>query len=68
MPPVVTKHEINAGARTLKYTVTTGLMPIRNQQGETEANIFFVASKAVKDKIQKKDLTASLPYSILKIY
>ncbi|HSF24675.1 MAG TPA: peptidase S10, partial [Blastocatellia bacterium] len=42
-PPVVTKHEINAGGRTLKYTVTTGLMPIRNPQGETEANIFFMA-------------------------
>jgi carboxypeptidase C (cathepsin A) len=42
-PPVVTRHEINAGGRTLKYTVTTGLMPIRNPQGETEANIFFMA-------------------------
>ncbi|HLG14920.1 MAG TPA: peptidase S10 [Blastocatellia bacterium] len=41
--PVVTHHEIKAGAKTLKYTVTTGLMPIKNQNGETEAGIFFMA-------------------------
>src|ERR1041384_3876296 len=41
--PVVTKHEINVGGRTLKYTATTGLMPIKNQTGETEAHIFFMA-------------------------
>ena len=38
-PPVITIHEINAGGRSLKYTVTTGLMPIRIAKGETEANI-----------------------------
>jgi carboxypeptidase C (cathepsin A) len=42
-PPVVTKHEIRAGAKTLKYTVTTGFMPIKNNQGETEARIFYMA-------------------------
>lgn len=42
-PPVVTKREIRAGGRTLKYTVTTGFMPIKNNQGETEARIFFIA-------------------------
>jgi carboxypeptidase C (cathepsin A) len=41
--PVVTRHEIRAGSRTLKYTVTTGMMPIKNQAGDTEANIFFIA-------------------------
>ena len=41
--PVVTKHEIKVGGRALKYTVTTGLMPIKNQTGETEAHIFFMA-------------------------
>lgn len=44
--PVVTHHEIKAGGRTLKYTATTGLMPIRNAQGETEAHIFFMAYTA----------------------
>lgn len=42
--PVVTKHTIRAGNRQLNYTVTTGLMPIRNDRtGETEARIFFMA-------------------------
>lgn len=43
-PPVVTKHEIRLAERTLKYTVTTGMMPIKNvQTGETEAQMFFMA-------------------------
>lgn len=43
-PPIVTKHEARIGERVLKYTVTTGLMPIKNpQSGETEAQMFFMA-------------------------
>jgi len=42
-PPVVTHHEIHVGGKTLKYTATTGMMPIRNAKGETEAHIFFMA-------------------------
>src|SRR5437867_10082839 len=42
-PPVVTRHEIRAGGRTLHYTATVGTMPIRNRDGETEARIFFMA-------------------------
>ena len=43
-PPVVTHHEIQVGGKTLRYTATTGYMPIRNEEsGEVEANIFFVA-------------------------
>jgi carboxypeptidase C (cathepsin A) len=42
-PPVVTRHEIRAGSRTLRYTVTTGMMPIKNREGETEARMFFMA-------------------------
>ena len=42
-PPVITKHEIKAGSKTLKYTVTTGFMPVKNNQGETEARMFFMA-------------------------
>ena len=45
--PVVTKHQISlgkgTGARTLSYTVTAGRMPLRNEKGEIEAEIFFVA-------------------------
>lgn len=43
-PPVITKHEIQVGGKTLKYTVTTGMMPIKNQtSGEIEAQMFFMA-------------------------
>ena len=41
--PVVTKHEIRAGGKALKYTVTTGMMPIKSRTGEIEAQIFFMA-------------------------
>jgi carboxypeptidase C (cathepsin A) len=42
-PPVVTRHEARIGGRPFKYTVTTGLMPLKNEAGETEARIFFMA-------------------------
>lgn len=51
-PPVVTHHETSAGGRTLKYSVTTGLIPLRNEtNGEIEADIFFMAYalEGVKD-------------------
>ena len=41
--PVVTKHSIRAAGRTLSYTVTTGMMPIRSNTGEVEARMFFMA-------------------------
>jgi carboxypeptidase C (cathepsin A) len=40
---IVTKHEMRLNGRTLNYTATTGMMPIKNQQGEIEANLFYVA-------------------------
>jgi carboxypeptidase C (cathepsin A) len=43
-PPVVTHHQITVGGRVLKYTATTGYMPLRNPEtDEVEANIFFMA-------------------------
>lgn len=60
-PPVVTKHEITLGNRVIKYTVTTGMMPIKNQQtGETEARMFFMAYTADNLGEQK---TRSLMFS-----
>lgn len=42
--PVVTHHVISVSGRTLEYTTTTGMMPLRNAAtGETEARVFFVA-------------------------
>lgn len=42
-PPVTTKHSVVAKNRTLNYTVTTGFMPIKNRDGETEARVFYMA-------------------------
>jgi carboxypeptidase C (cathepsin A) len=42
-PPVVTEHEIKVRGKTHKYFVTTGMMPIKNEKGETEARLFFMA-------------------------
>lgn len=40
--PIVTKHEIHANGKTLSYTATTGMMPIKNAQGDIDANLFYV--------------------------
>jgi carboxypeptidase C (cathepsin A) len=45
-PPVVTRHEARIGGRTIRYTVTTGIMPLRNPAGETEARLFYIAYTA----------------------
>jgi carboxypeptidase C (cathepsin A) len=42
-PPVVTRHELRAGGKVLNYKVTTGLMPIKNAGGDTEARMFYMA-------------------------
>jgi len=41
--PVVTHHSIRMGGRTLSYTVTAGMMPLKDEKGSVEASIFFMA-------------------------
>jgi carboxypeptidase C (cathepsin A) len=41
--PVVTHHQIMIDGKPLRYTVTAGKLPIRNDTGETEAYIFYMA-------------------------
>jgi carboxypeptidase C (cathepsin A) len=41
--PVVTKHSINVGGKTLNYTATVAQMPLKDASGETEAHIFYMA-------------------------
>jgi carboxypeptidase C (cathepsin A) len=49
-PPVVTRHRLGlADGRTLEYSVTTGLMPLKNEKGEAEAHIFFMAYTLDRD-------------------
>ena len=40
---IVTKHKLKQGATSFEYTATAGLLPIKDEKGETEAHIFFVA-------------------------
>jgi carboxypeptidase C (cathepsin A) len=42
-PPVVTHHEIRVNGKTLKYTATAAMMPIRDAKGDVEAHMFFMA-------------------------
>lgn len=42
-PPVVTKHSITVGGKTISYTAIAGMMPIKNREGEVEARMFFTS-------------------------
>jgi carboxypeptidase C (cathepsin A) len=43
VPPVITHHQITIDGKLLKYTATTGRLPIKRLDGKTEAQMFFVA-------------------------
>ena len=45
-PPVVTHHELRIGGRTLRYTATAGRMPIKDEAGKINADMFYVAYTA----------------------
>ncbi len=43
-PPVQTQHELTMNGSTLKYTVTAGMMPLKDAAtGKKDADIFFTA-------------------------
>jgi len=42
-PPVVTEHQARINGKTVKYFVTAGMLPYKNDKGEHEANVFFTA-------------------------
>jgi carboxypeptidase C (cathepsin A) len=41
--PVITHHQITVDGHVLHYTATTGRMPIKNEDGKIDAEMFFVA-------------------------
>ena len=41
--PVITGHKVVVGGHEISYTATAGQLPIINDTGETEAQIFFIA-------------------------
>lgn len=41
--PSVTHHEIRLDGKPVRYTATTGYMPMKDESGKLKANIFFIA-------------------------
>lgn len=41
--PVITHHHITVDGRTLNYTATAALMPIRDEAGALQAHMFYIA-------------------------
>jgi carboxypeptidase C (cathepsin A) len=41
--PVITHHKITVHGKTLAYIATTGFLPIKNEEGHSEARMFYVA-------------------------
>jgi carboxypeptidase C (cathepsin A) len=55
--PVVTHHEITVNGKTLHYTATAGRLPIKREDGKTEAQMFFVAYTLDDQTASKRPLT-----------
>jgi carboxypeptidase C (cathepsin A) len=41
--PVNTRHQIDVNGRTLGYTATVGMMPLKNDKDEIDAEMFYMA-------------------------
>jgi carboxypeptidase C (cathepsin A) len=57
VPPVVTHHQATLNGKTLNYTATTGRLPIKREDGKTEAEMFFVAYTLDGQDVGKRPLT-----------
>ena len=55
--PVVTHHQIMLDGKALKYTATTGRLPIKRGDGKIEAEMFFVAYSLDGQDASKRPLT-----------
>jgi carboxypeptidase C (cathepsin A) len=59
VPPVITHHQIMHNGKTLSYTATAGRLPIKRDDGKTEAEMFFVAYTLDGQDAAKRPLTFS---------
>lgn len=57
MPPVVTHHQVTVDGKILKYTATTGRLPIKRGDGKIEAEMFYVAYTLDGQEAGKRPLT-----------
>lgn len=44
--PAVTRHKVTVGGKEISYTATAGMLPVLNDAGETEAQLFYIAYTA----------------------
>jgi carboxypeptidase C (cathepsin A) len=59
VPPVVTHHQAMIGGKSLSYTATAGRLPIKREDGKTEAEMFFVAYTLDGQDAGRRPLTFS---------
>ena len=57
VPPVVTHHQITLDGKVLKYTATTGRLPLKRGDGKIEGEMFFVAYTLDGQDAEKRPLT-----------
>ncbi len=57
VPPVITHHQTTVNGKALSYTATTGRLPIKREDGKTEAEMFFVAYTLDGQDARKRPLT-----------
>src|ERR1700736_881558 len=55
--PLVTHHQVTVDGKLLKYTATTGRLPIKRGDGKIEAEMFFVAYTLEGQDAGKRPLT-----------
>jgi carboxypeptidase C (cathepsin A) len=55
--PVITHHQITVDGKLLKYTATTGFLPIKRGDGRIEAEMFYVAYTLDGEDVAKRPLT-----------
>ena len=48
--PIITEHELRLNGKTLRYTVTAGRLPIKNDKGDSEAHLFFMAYTKIREE------------------
>ncbi len=59
-PLAESKHSITINGQKLDYTVKTGLMPLKDAEGKTTADIFYIAyTKDASSDLTKRPLTFS---------
>ena len=55
--PVITHHQVSVNGKALKYSATTGRLPIKRGDGKIEAEMFFVAYTLDGQEASKRPLT-----------